>query len=190
MNNPFRAVATPEKVRLTVEDFLLLDESGAFADYSKTELLDGEIWSMNAQHSRHARTKTELAFELGLAVRAMGSDLRPIVEPSTRISDHSLPEPDIVVTDYKGPHIVPLETVALVVEVSDTTLDTDLGRKLRIYAGAGVPEYWVVDLPAGKVHQFWRPGGDAYAERRETALGQRIESATIAALAIETASLG
>ena len=189
MNTPFRAVTTPEKVRLTVEDFLLLDESGAFADYSRTELLDGEIWYMNAQHSRHARTKTELAFELGLVLRAMDTALRPIIEPSTRISDHSLPEPDIVVTDYKGPHIVPLKTVALVVEVSDTTLDIDLGRKLRIYASAGVPEYWVVDLPAGKVHQFWSPGGDAYAERRETELGKRIEAASIERLAVETVGL-
>lgn len=189
MNTPFRAVTTPEKARLTVEDFLLLDESGAFAEYTKTELLDGEIWYVNAQHTRHARTKTELAVELSLALRAMDTDLRPICEPSTRVSDHSLPEPDIVLTYYKGDHVVPLDTVALIVEITDSTHHSDLGRKLRIYARAAIPEYWVVDLPGGKIRQMWSPEGGAYREHREIALGERIEAATVVGLSVETVGL-
>jgi Uma2 family endonuclease len=185
MNSHFRAVTHPEKVRLRVDDFLLLNEHGAFADYSKTELLEGEIYFMNAQHSRHARIKTELAVELTFALREMGSELRPIVEASTRVSDYSLPEPDIVVTSYKGPHVVPLETVALLIEVSDTTLKIDLGAKQRIYAAAGVPEYWVIDAVGGKLHQMWSPQGEGYAERREVALGARVEAVTVAGLGVE-----
>lgn len=184
MNSPFRAVTHPEKVRLRVDDFLLLNDNGAFVDYSKTELLEGEIYFMNAQHSRHARIKTELAIELGLALREMGSELRPIVEASTRISDHSLPEPDIVVTSYKGPDVVPLETVALLVEVSDTTLKIDLGRKQRIYASAGVAEYWVIDAEGGTLHQMWSPQGELYAERREVALGDRVQAVAAPGLVI------
>ena len=189
MNSPFRSVTSPEKVRLRVDDFLLLNDNGAFADYSKTELIEGEIYYMNAQDSRHARIKTELAFELGLILRETGSELRPIVEASTRVSDYSLPEPDIVVTSYKGPHVVPLESVALIVEVSDTTLKIDLGRKLRIYAAAGVPEYWVVDAEAKVVHQLWSPAAKSYREKREVTLGARIEAVTIAGLAVETGGL-
>ena len=189
MNSPFRSVTTPEKVRLRVDDFLLLNDSGAFADYSKTELLDGEIYFMNAQHSRHARIKTELAIELGLVLREMQTDLRPIVEASTRASDYSLPEPDIVVTSYKGPHVVPLETVALLIEVSDTTLKIDLGRKLRIYAAAGVPEYWVVDAEGKVIHQMWSPAGKGYREKREVALGERVEAVTVEGLGVETGGL-
>ena len=184
MNSPFRAVTHPEKVRLRVDDFLLLNDNGAFADYSKTELLEGEIYFMNAQHSRHARIKTELAIELGNLLREMGSDLRPIIEASTRISDHSLPEPDIVVTSYKGPHVVPLETVALLIEVADTTLKIDLGRKQRIYAAAGVPEYWVIDAVGGRLHQMWSPQAEGYAERREVALGERVEAVTVVGLVV------
>lgn len=186
MNALSRAVTTPEKVRLRVDDFLLLNDNGAFADYSKTELLDGEIYFMNAQHSRHARIKTELAFEIGLVVREMGSDLRPIIEASTRVSDYSLPEPDIVVTSYKGPHIVPLETVALLIEVSDTTLKIDLGRKLRLFAAAGIPEYWVVDTEGKLVHQMWSPAGKSYREKRSVALGERVGAVTIVGFAVET----
>lgn len=139
MNSPVREVTTPEKARLRVEDFLLLGDSGAFDGYSKTELIDGEIYFMNAQHSRHARIKTELAIAIALRLRELGSDLAPIVEASTRINADSLPEPDIVVTSYKGPDVVPLDTVALLIEVSDTTHDTDLGSKADLYANAGVP---------------------------------------------------
>jgi Uma2 family endonuclease len=183
MTAPFRLITTPEKARLRVEDFLLLDESGAFADYTKTELIEGEIYVMNAQHSWHARTKTLLAVELNLALRAMGSDLEAWAEPSTRVSDFSLPEPDVVVTRHRGRGVVPLESVALLVEVSDTTLDIDLGRKLRIYAEAGVPEYWVVDLNGGTLIRLWEPAGADYARRDEVALGGLVESATITGLA-------
>ncbi len=189
MNTPFRHVTSPEKVRLRVDDFLLLNDNGAFADYSKTELIEGEIFYMNAQHSRHARIKTELAVELSLTLRGMGSELRPIVEASTRVNDYSLPEPDIVVTSYKGPHVVPLETVALIVEVSDTTIKTDLGRKQRIYAAAGVPEYWVVDVEGKVIHQLWSPAAKSYREKREIRLGTRIEAVTIAGLGVATSGL-
>lgn len=189
MNSPFRSVTTPEKVRLRVDDFLLLNDKGAFSDYSKTELLDGEIYFVNAQHSRHARIKTEMAFELGLALRQMDTELRPIVEASTRVSEFSLPEPDIVVTSYLGPDVVPLESVALMVEVSDATLRIDLGRKLRIYAAAGIAEYWVIDAQRKTLHQLWSPSGKAYREKRIVPLGERVEAVTVAGLAVETAGL-
>jgi Uma2 family endonuclease len=176
----------PQPVKLKVEDFLLLDESGAFDDYSKTELIDGEIYAMNAQHSWHARTKTLLATELNIALRALGSDLEAWAEPSTRISDYSLPEPDVVLTRHRGRGVVPLDTVALLVEVSDTTLDIDMGRKLRIYAEAGVPEYWVIDLNGGRVFWMWEPVGDSYRQQNEVPLGQRVPSVTIDGLSVVT----
>ena len=192
MNSPFRAVTTPEKARLRVEDFLLLNDHGAFADYSKTELVEGEIYFMNVQQSRHARIKTQLAFELTIRLRALGSDFQPIVEASTRISDDTLPEPDIVVTSYKGPHVVPLDTVALLIEVSDSTLDTDLGRKADLYAAAGVPEYWVVDVNENRVlmHANPRSDGSGYDGQLNVPFGQVLQAATIAGLEVETGGLG
>jgi Uma2 family endonuclease len=189
MNSPFRAVTTPEKARLRVEDFLLLNDNGAFDNYSKTELIDGEIYFMNAQHSRHARIKTQLAIEIAICLRELGSDLQPIVEASTRVSDDSLPEPDIVVTSYKGPDVVPLETVALLVEVSDTTLKTDLGRKAALYAENGVPEYWVIDTEACLIYLYSRPTADGYGDEGKVKLGERVVSVTIAGLAVGTAGL-
>ena len=179
-------MTTPEKVRLRVEDFLLLDQSGAFADYTKTELIEGEIYVMNAQYSRHAQVKTDLAFALMQTLAAIASPLRVTIEVATRISDHSLPEPDIVLTSHRGEGVVPLESVALIVEVSDTTLSIDMGLKLRIYAEAGVPEYWVVDVEGRVIHQMWGPSDEGYAERRKIGFGAVIEAATVEGVTVAT----
>jgi Uma2 family endonuclease len=172
------------RLKLTVEDFLLLDKKGAFDAYNKVELIDGEIWIVSPQLNRHSFMLADLSFEIGLALRAMKTDLRLSLEVSTRISDFSLPQPDFVVSTYKGDELMPLGEVALIVEVSATTLRTDLGRKLRLFAEAGVPEYWVVDLRGRKLHQMWSPEGKAYREKREVALGEVVEAQTIVGLRV------
>ena len=180
----------PIPVKLRIEDYLLLDKAGAFADYAKTELIEGEIFFINAQHRPHALAKMELYDALRDALRALGSGLRPIVEASVAMPDHSAPEPDIVLTsEASGPGLVPLASVALVVEVSDTTLETDLGRKAELYARHGVPEYWVADLEARVIHGMWSPQGDAYSGSSEHPFGERVAVRTIAGLTVETGTL-
>ena len=73
---------SPLPLRLRVDDFLLLDDSGAFRDYRKTELIDGEIYFKNAQHRPHMMAKGELAFRLRLALEAMNSHLAVGIEGS------------------------------------------------------------------------------------------------------------
>lgn len=189
MNAPFRIVATPERARLRVEDFLLLAGSGAFDDYTKTELVDGDIYVMNAQFSRHARTQSRLLVELTLALRAIDSDLEAWVEVAVRATDHDMPEPDIVLTRWRGGGAVPVGTVAMVVEVADSTLVADLGRKAELYAAAGISEYWVVDVEGRRVLIHHRPEPAGYACRAEVALGDRLASATIEGLEVGTADL-
>ena len=101
-----------------------------------------------------------------------------------------MPQPDIVVSsEPSGEGPVPGATVALVTEVSDSTLEHDLGRKLRMYAAAGVPEYWVIDLQGRKIIRMWQPSGEGYTRTGEDGLGARLKSATIAGLAVDTATL-
>lgn len=189
MNAPARIVSAPERLRLRVEDFELLADSGAFADHGKTELIDGDIYYMNAQWSRHSRVKMRLSFALMSRLAEIGSDLEVLGEVSMRAADDSMPEPDIVLTRYRGDRAIPAETVALVIEIADTTLDTDLGRKVRLYAAVGVPEYWVVDVNGSLVVQHDQPVGEGYARRAQVALGQVLASTTIEGLAVGTAGL-
>ena len=181
---------TPMPVKLRVEDYLALDRIGAFADYAKTELLDGEILFMNAQHRPHARLKMALYDRLRDALHASGSNLCALVEVSIAIPPHNAPEPDIVLTSEPlGEGLVPLASVFLIVEVADTTIANDLGPKAALYARHGVPEYWVADVNARVIHQLWSPLGDAYAKRREVAFGEALAAQTLVGLQIETAKL-
>ena len=189
MNAVASMIATPEKARLRVEDFVLLADSGAFADYAKTELIDGEIWYMNAQWSRHARVKTRVAVALANKLTELASDLEVLSEVSVRTSGNGMPEPDIVLTRWRGEGPVPVESVALVIEVSDTTLDTDLGRKSDLYAAAGVPEYWVIDLNENRVLMHELPDADGYHGQLDILLGEPLRAATIEGLEISAASV-
>ncbi len=174
-------------IKLRVEDFLLLDESGAFDGYAKTELIEGELFFVNPQHRPHARIKSRLLVHLAEALKRMSGGLETLVEVSVAMPPINVPMPDIVVTDQaEGEGLMPLESARLIVEVADASLRTDLNRKAAIYARHGVPEYWVVDVRGREIHQLWSPRDKAYSERRLIAFGEPIASATIADLVVET----
>jgi len=192
VNHPVPASATTATpFRFSVDQFLALCEQGLFDDYARSELIEGEIVVMNAQFAKHARAKSLLATELNIALRTMGSPLEAWTEVSVRLSEGSLPEPDIVLTSYRGAGVVPVDTVALLIEVADSTLETDLGRKADLYAAAGVPEYWVVDLNENRVllHAHPRGDGSGYDGQLDAPFGEPLHSATIAGLTVETAGL-
>jgi len=85
-------------------------------------------------------------------------------------SDYSQPEPDVVVIPKHvvgDPHP---RTCHLVVEVADSSLQKDRRIKTSIYAEAGVPAYWIVDVEGGAVEVHIEPEGDHY--RTMTRLGR------------------
>jgi Uma2 family endonuclease len=186
--NDLRKWDRPRKVKLTVRDFLRLDDAGAFRGYAKTELIEGEIIGMNAQFAPHARFKSDLFRRLADVVDEVLPGFSTLSEVAVSIPPHSMPEPDIVVTDFRetGRQAIPVETVVLIVEVADTTVRFDLGKKAKIYAAARVPEYWVADLEAGKLHQFSSPSDKGYCDRLELKLGDMVEAATIEGLRVDT----
>ena len=179
----------PRPVLLTVDDFVRLSEAGAFDDYAKVELIEGTIVAMNAQYSRHARAQRQLFLELHAACVALPG-LEAFFELSVRIVPRSMPRPDLSVVRDVGAN-APAEPVqvALAVEIADTTARYDLGRKARLYARAGVTEYWVIDLEGRVLHQMWSPGADGYGERLQVALGERVEAVTIGGLQVDTSDI-
>ena len=186
MTEHFDSLNVPHTAKLRVADFMLLNDAGAFERYAKSELIEGEIICMNSQYSQHARIKSLLMFELESALRAKKSDLSAWCEVSIHLSDDSMPEPDIVLTCYRGTGAVPLDTVALIVEVADTTLDNDLGRKARLYGAAGVAEYWVVDVAGNRILLHTDPTQNGYAEQTAVPFGEPLVSGTIDGIAVAT----
>ncbi len=180
--------------RLTVEEYLLLDREGAFGDRD-TELFDGEVYYMSPKHRPHARTVGDVYFAIRTALRDCGSSLIALIDVSARLSDYDVPEPDIAITDApEGEGILPLGALKLVIEVSDTTLAKDLGFKEELYARAGVPEYWVIDLNENRVLCHANPRseveGGGYDGQLDVPFGEALYSATIEGLTVETTGWG
>ena len=129
---------------------------GAF-EGERLELVGGVLIEMSPQGSRHA-----------WVVERLGEVLAPLVgtysvrqEKPFAASADSLPEPDIAVTPRSSPHAHP-DRAELVIEVAETSRVVDLGEKARLYALAGVPRYWVVDLAASEVVVHADPNRDGY----------------------------
>lgn len=135
---------------------------GGFFDDKRVELLDGEILRMTAQLTPHA-TAIRRTFH---ALRsAFGADFDIAMQLPITISNRSEPEPDVTVArgsaeDFADHHPGPAE-IALLVEVSDSTLHRDRGRKARAYARAGVTDFWIVNLVDRRleVHRDPTPDG-------------------------------
>lgn len=189
MNAPIDIPPSSVRARLSVEQFVLLNDSGAFDGYGKSELIDGDIYVMNAQWSPHARAKSRLHVALANRLAEMGSDLEALVEVSVWLDDYNLPEPDLVITRHRGDGAVPVDSVVLVIEVSDSTLSIDAGRKADLYAAAGVPEYWVVDVNKRRVLMHRTPDDDGYLNQSVTPFGEPLISATIEGLEVGSANL-
>lgn len=186
----FEPINVPHALKLRACDYLLLDKAGAFADYAKSELIEGEIWVVNAIHSWHARIMAMLVRRIGNALELCGSSLAVYAPVSIAMSDDSVPEPDIAVGARNEDGILPLDKLLLVIEVADTTRDTDLGKKARLYARHGVAEYWVVDRDGGQIVQMTQPRDTGYAAVTEIPFGKALTSKTITGLTIQTDQFG
>jgi Uma2 family endonuclease len=180
----------PKLFELTLDDFRTLHDAGAFEERRKVELIEGVLYEVAAQKNRHSFMKSQLGFRLELALRELGSPLTAIVEPTIALPPKSAPEPDIALTsDTARDDYVALETVALLIEVSSTTLSFDLKRKAALYARHGVAEYWVVDVAGEIVHRHWQAADGAYRQKDSLKLGSRLGSVTMPELAIDTVGL-
>ena len=181
--------ADPDRHLLTVGDFLILNQAGAFEEVGRVELIEGQIFRMAPLHRPHARIVPLLSIALDRAIQALDVGLEVLAEPSAELETHSLPQADIVVADIADEDFVSRSTVRLLIEVAASSLRHDLGRKLRLYARTGVPEYWVVDVHGRTIIRFHSPAGEDYAERAAFAFGAPVPSATIPGLTVDTARL-
>lgn len=142
----------------------------------RTELIDGLIVCKMPGGNAHFLA-VSLVFYALQAAFGVGHHLR--MQSSLPLSDEAMPEPDVVVLrgsprDYDGRDPDPTRDVALVVEVSATTLSYDRTTKTALYARHGVPEYWIVDLTARTLEVRRRPLGGGFAETRVYVEGEAI----------------
>ena len=107
--------------------------------------------------------------------------------------NHSEPEPDFVLLNYCADNYVTghptASDVHLVIEVSDHTLQRDLEIKLPLYALAGIPEYWIINLVDRQIERFTRPDMATGRYAQHTVLAEKERIAHPAVGAVEVAAI-
>ena len=144
---------------------------------------------MNPTYAPHARMRFTLARLLHDAATRLSPDLEVLDEVTTKFGEF-MPLPDIVLFGgvvLKG--AIPAQSVRLIIEVADTTVADDLGPKRDLYAEAGLPEYWVVDMTSGAILLHADPVDGAFTRSKTIPRGSPAESLTLAGIVIETAAL-
>jgi Uma2 family endonuclease len=173
MNKPAQfppvTVDTGGAARFTAAEFLHMVEAGAFDDMN-VELVEGELQRMPPAGNSHSRRHGSVAFRL---MSAVGEALVRI-EAGVQIDDGNILGPDVALLTRAvaedGP--LPVDSVALAVEVAESSIDRDLGVKRLLYAGAGIPHYWVVDGKRFVTHVFERPVDGDYSALQLVSFGK------------------
>jgi Uma2 family endonuclease len=158
---PSTAVPPFSIARFSVEQYHRMIESGAFTEDDRLELIEGWVVQQIAKGPGHEYAVGQGEDLLRARIPA-GWHVRNQA-PITLTSSEPAPDLTIVRGDrgvYRRRHPVPSE-VALIVEVSDTSLDTDR-VKGKTYGSSGIAEYWIINLVDRCIEVYARP--DAASE--------------------------
>jgi Uma2 family endonuclease len=147
---------------LTVDEYHRMGEAGILTEDDRVELIEGELVAMAPIGSEHVSGINALN---RLLVMAVGERAIVSVQNPVRLTRRSEPQPDFAVLRPRDGYRTTLprpEDTLLIVEVAASSLDYDRTVKLALYARAGIPEVWIVDVTAECVEVYRAPEGDAY----------------------------
>jgi Uma2 family endonuclease len=158
--------------RFTRAEYYRMAEVGILGRRDRVELIRGEIVEMSPIGRRHQAFIDNLS---RLLILRLADDAIVSVHGPLALADDTEPEPDLVVLRRRD---VPYkereawaEDALLVIEVAESSLAYDRSTKMRLYAEAGIPEYWVVDCAAETVEVHRGPGPDGYRDVSQVAGG-------------------
>lgn len=154
----------PKRRPFNVEEYHDMGRVGILRPDERVELIEGDIVRMSPIGGPHANCVNILTafFAIGLAGRAITSIQNPV-----RLSQRREPQPDVALLRPRPEAIgqVPVAADALLlIEVADTTLQYDREVKVPLYAAAGIPEVWIVDISRRRVLVFRAPRDGIYQE--------------------------
>ena len=168
----------PRRKRWTRAECRMLDETGLW-EHQRLELIEGDLIDTMGKKRPHVNV---MIFVMEWLVGVFGAryitpeapiDVSPDDNPTSE------PEPDLAVLAqpcpvYGDANPGPSD-LRLIVEISDTTLAFDLGIKARLYARAGIAEYWVVDVTGRRIVVHRDPRDGVYEDVASYRAGERIE---------------
>ena len=192
--NPFRCesnrVATALQLRYSVCELMSIEgpkrlftaheyhrivDAGILRENDRVELIRGEIIAMSPISPPHNAAILRANQALG---RIVGDRALVGVQGSIRLDEYDEPQPDLYLLRpkddfYASGHAGPAD-ILLIVEVADSSLKCDQSAKLELYAGTGVPEYWISNLQDDLLIVHLDPQGKTYRTVRQFRRGQTI----------------
>ena len=176
--------------RFTVADYERMGQFGIFSEDERVELVCGEVIEMSPIGGRHAACVGFLTQLITLRLRrkVIVWAQNPIV-----LDNYSEPQPDLAVLkprdDYYRTSKPTPNDVLLVIEVADSALELDRKVKMPLYAGAGIPEAWLINLHEERIEVYSDPAGGEHQTVRPHTRGKRLQSHTLAALRVSVSKV-
>jgi Uma2 family endonuclease len=157
-----RRPSLPLRRWITRTEFEALMEAGVFPREERLELLAGELTRREPVNTAHAVAVVLVSEALQ---QVLPKNLHLRTQLPLALSDYDEPFPDLAVVsgsprDYLSQHPT---SALLVVEVSEASLKTDREVKGSLYASAGIPEYWILNLRERVLEVYREPAADARA---------------------------
>jgi len=171
--------------RFDVHEYHRMAEVGILHEDDRVELIEGEIVEMSPIGGRHVSCVGRLTRVLS---QFAGERYLVNVQSPMRLDDHWEPQPDLTVVrdrDY-GNSLPGPEDILLLIEVADTSLAYDRNVKLPLYAQAGIPEVWIVDIAGEIIERHTEPSGNDYRHTEKVRRGETFESAALPGLTLRS----
>lgn len=165
-------------------------EAGILSEDDRVELIEGEVVQMSPIGSRHAACVDRLST---LFHQHVGRAAIVRVQGPVRLGEYSEPQPDLALLRprndfYAQGHPTPAD-ILLLVEVAETSQGYDRDVKLPLYARAGVPEVWLVDLVENAIYVYCQPQGGVYKEVRQARRGESLAPRMLPHVALDVEAI-
>ena len=171
----------------TLAEIEAMVEAGILDEDERFELIDGEVVPMSPKGAKHEHIKASLN---KWWMRRLLEGTEFIQEKTLRLDLNGFLEPDFVFFRSKTKIVdIKPKSIFLAVEVADTSMRYDTGRKAQIYAAHGVAQLWVIDAETLRTHCFAKPTAEGYLERRLVEPGEMLDFAFAPELSIKLAEL-
>ena len=183
---PPTATTRPRR-RFTVEEYHQMAAVGILREDERVELLDGDIVEMSPTGDRHIEAVnrcTDQFAALVVARRARISTQNPVW-----LGPHTEPQPDVALVPREVLGAPRLGEILLAIEVADTSVADDRQAKVPLYARAGVPETWLLNVVDGELEVYREPGPDGYAAGYVRRPGQQVAAEAFPDLVLQVADL-
>ena len=180
-------------LRLTLDEYDQMIADGAFDSLRdrRIELIHGELRELTPPGPDHSCAVDWINRWSLLHPPSSAKIVVRVQNPIGIPHADSEPQPDVCWVKpgkYRQRHPRP-EQVLLLIEVADSSLDSDMGEKADLYAAAGIADYWVVNLSGRCVEVFRQPAGGKYADHTTHPMGREIRPLAFPDVVLSTTEL-